>query len=45
MMLADVELTDDDVTAVITGAGAAVVAKVKFVDVVDVPAELADTTL
>ena len=44
VIVAPVEVIEEAVTAVITGAGAAVVAKVKFVDVLEVPPELADTT-
>jgi hypothetical protein len=43
-MVTELEVTDDDVTAVITGAGAADVAKVKFAEVASVPAEFADRT-
>jgi hypothetical protein len=43
-MTAEVELMDEALTAVMTGAGAAVVAKVKFADVAEVPALLAEVT-
>jgi hypothetical protein len=44
VMTAEVEVIDEAVTAVMVGAGAAVVANVKFVDVADVPALLAEIT-
>jgi uncharacterized protein YceK len=44
MMTADVLVIFVAVTAEITGGCAAVVTKVKFAEVAEVPAELADTT-
>jgi hypothetical protein len=43
-MTAEVVVIDEAVTAVITGAGVAVVAKVKLVEVAEVPALLAEVT-
>jgi hypothetical protein len=44
VIVAEVEVTELEATAVITGAGAADVAKVKLADVPRVPPEFADNT-
>ena len=44
VIVADVDVIPVDVTALITGPGAVVVAKVKFVEVVVKPDPLVDTT-
>jgi hypothetical protein len=43
-MVAELDVIDVAVTEVITGAGAADVAKVKFAEVASVPAEFAERT-